>query len=330
MELAIRVSGLTKFYGDLLAVDHISFEVEEGEIFGLLGPNGAGKTTTIKMLTTLLRPSEGTAEVYGHDIQREPHEVRRVIGIVFQEPSLDLELTGRENMEFHARLYDVPKGEMKNRIEELLQLVELQDWADRLVRTYSGGMRRRLEIARSLLHHPKVLFLDEPTLGLDPQSRRHVWSYISRINEEEGMTIILTTHYMEEADQLCDRVAIIDKGRIVALDTPKRLKSIVGGDVLTLEVGSGAKRLVEAIRRRGLARNIQILRGQITLMERDGEVLIPLLLRLAEEIGISVNSVSLRKPSLDDVFLYFTGERIRSQAPEPMMMWRMRMMRRGR
>ncbi|MCD6479682.1 ATP-binding cassette domain-containing protein [Candidatus Bathyarchaeota archaeon] len=327
MELAIRVSGLTKFYGDLLAVDHISFEVEEGEIFGLLGPNGAGKTTTIKMLTTLLRPSEGAAEVYGHDIQREPHEVRRVIGIVFQEPSLDLELTGRENMEFHARLYDVPKGEMENRIEELLQLVELQDWADRLVRTYSGGMRRRLEIARSLLHHPKVLFLDEPTLGLDPQSRRHVWSYISRINEEEGMTIILTTHYMEEADQLCDRVAIIDKGRIVALDTPERLKSIVGGDVLTLEVGSGAKRLVEAIRRRGLARNIQILRGQITLMERDGEALIPVLLRLAEEVGISVNSVSLRKPSLDDVFLYFTGERIRPQGPEPMMMWRIRMMR---
>ncbi len=177
MVKAIRVSGLTKFYGDLLAVDHISFEVEEGEIFGLLGPNGAGKTTTIKMLTTLLRPSDGTAEVCGYDIRREPDAVRRVIGIVFQEPSLDLELTGRENMEFHARLYDVPKGEMDARIEELLQLVELQDWADRLVRAYSGGMRRRLEIARSLLHHPRVLFLDEPTLGLDPQSRRHVWSY---------------------------------------------------------------------------------------------------------------------------------------------------------
>ena len=259
MMKAIRVSGLTKFYGDLLAVDHISFEVEEGEIFGLLGPNGAGKTTTIKMLTTLLRPSDGTAEVCGYDIRREPDAVRRVIGIVFQEPSLDLELTGRENMEFHARLYDVPKGEMDARIEELLKLVELQDWADRLVRNYSGGMRRRLEIARSLLHHPRVLFLDEPTLGLDPQSRRHVWSYISRINREEGVTIILTTHYMEEADQLCDRVAIIDKGRIVALDTPEKLKGIVGGDVLTLEVGPEAKRLMEAIRRRGLARNIQMV-----------------------------------------------------------------------
>jgi len=322
---AIKVLGLTKFYGDLLAVDHINFEVERGEIFGLLGPNGAGKTTTIKMLTTLLKPSGGMAEVWGYNVQKEPNRVRNNIGIVFQEPSLDRELTGQENMEFHARLYDVPKDEMKARIEELLQLVELTEWKDKFVRTYSGGMRRRLEIARSLLHHPRVLFLDEPTLGLDPQSRRHVWDYISEVNKKEGVTIILTTHYMEEADQLCDRIAIIDKGKIVALDTPANLKNIVGGDVLSLEIGFGAKKLLQAVERRGLAEGAQIINGQLMLTANKGEALIPTLLKLAEEINVAVASVSLRKPSLDDVFLHFTGERIRVQGPESPMMMRRRM-----
>jgi len=328
-EYAIEVSNLTKRYGNLVAVDHINFQVKKGEVFGLLGPNGAGKTTTIKMLTTLLRPTEGSATVWGYDVQKEPGKVRKSIGIVFQDPSLDMDLTGRENMEFHARLYDVPDGEMKHRIDGVLQLVELSEWGDKLVQTYSGGMRRRLEIARSLLHHPEVLFLDEPTLGLDPQSRRHVWGYISEINKKEGVTIILTTHYMEEADQLCERIAIIDKGKIVALDAPSILKNVVGGDVLSLEVGPGAKKLLQIVEGQGIVERAETSNGQLVLTANHGEALIPSLLKLAEEVGVEVSSVSLRKPSLDDVFMHFTGERIRVQGPEPSMMQRrMGMMRR--
>ncbi|KYH42125.1 MAG: putative daunorubicin resistance ABC transporter, ATP-binding protein, partial [Candidatus Bathyarchaeota archaeon B63] len=216
LEIAVRTVGLTKRFGELIAVDHVSFEVRRGEIFGFLGPNGAGKTTTIRMLTTLLKPTEGTAEVWGHDILKERDAVRRSLGIVFQDPSLDDLLTGRENLEFHGRIYGIPKAERERRIKELLELAQLSERADDLVRTYSGGMRRRLEIARGLMHHPKVLFLDEPTLGLDPQTRRAVWSYIQRMNKDEEVTIFLTTHYMEEADHLCERIAIIDYGRIVA------------------------------------------------------------------------------------------------------------------
>ncbi len=231
----IEVKELTKvFDDDLTAVDRVSFTVEEGEIFGFLGPNGAGKTTTLNMLATILRPTSGTALVNGFDIHEDPDSVRRSIGFVFQDPTLDIDLTGRENLDFHGRLYGLTKKERRDRIKEILEVVQLTDRADALVKTYSGGMKRRLEIARGLLHYPKVLFLDEPTLGLDPQTRRAIWDYIIRLNQEKNVTIILTTHYTEEADHLCNRIQIIDFGKIVANDTPENLKDTLQGDVVGL------------------------------------------------------------------------------------------------
>jgi ABC-2 type transport system ATP-binding protein len=231
----IEVKGLTKIFdNNIRAVDGISFNVEEGEILGFLGPNGAGKTTTLNMLATLLRPTSGTATVNGYDILEEPDGVRRSIGFVFQDPTLDDELTGRENLEFHGRIYGLERDVRRRRIQEMLEVVQLTERVDDLVKTYSGGMKRRLEIARGLLHYPKVLFLDEPTLGLDPQTRRAIWEHIQRLNQEENVTIILTTHYTEEADYLCDRIQIIDLGKIVALDTPDKLKARLEGDIVNL------------------------------------------------------------------------------------------------
>jgi ABC-2 type transport system ATP-binding protein len=231
----IEVKELAKIFdGDVKAVDGISFNVKEGEILGFLGPNGAGKTTTLNMLSTLLRPTSGTATVNGHDILTEPDAVRRSIGYVFQDTTLDIELTGRENLDFHGRLYGLEKNMRQQRLKEVLELVQLTDRADNFVKTYSGGMKRRLEIARGLLHHPKVLFLDEPTLGLDPQTRRSIWEHIQRLNQEKNVTIILTTHYTEEADYLCKRILIIDFGKVVVLDTPDNLKARLEGDVVTL------------------------------------------------------------------------------------------------
>jgi len=231
----IEVDALTKVFNrQVRAVDGIDFDVEEGEILGFLGPNGAGKTTTLNMLSTLLKPTSGTATVNGYDIIEEPDAVRRSIGYVFQDPTLDLELTGRENLDFHGRLYGLNKDVREQRVDEILQLVQLADRADNLVKTYSGGMKRRLEIARGLLHHPKVLFLDEPTLGLDPQTRRSIWAHIQQLNQQKQVTIILTTHYTEEADYLCGRILIIDFGKIVALDTPDNLKARLEGDVVSL------------------------------------------------------------------------------------------------
>src|SRR5450756_19096 len=240
---AIETKDLVKRFEDVEAVKGINLEIEEGELFGLLGPNGAGKTTTISMLCTIVRPTSGSATIYGHDVRKESDTVRGLIGIVFQDPSLDDNLTGRENLDFHGRLYKVPRGEIAGRINDLLELVELSDKADVIVKKYSGGMKRRLEIARGLLHHPKVLFLDEPTLGLDPQTRRHIWEYIGRLNREKQITMILTTHYMDEADQLCDRIAIVDHGKIVAMDTPDNLKHDVGGDVVIMTVPNGGEQL---------------------------------------------------------------------------------------
>ena len=231
----IEVKNLSKtFNGNLKAVDNISFEVKQGEILGFLGPNGAGKTTTLNMLSTLLKPTSGTATVNGHDILKEPDQVRRSIGYVFQDTTLDIELTGRENLDFHGRLYGLDKNTRQQRIKELLELVKLTDRADSYVKTYSGGMKRRLEIARGLLHHPAVLFLDEPTLGLDTQTRRSIWDHIMHLNKEKNVTVMLTTHYTEEADFLCKRILIIDFGKIVELDTPDTLKAKLEGDVVTL------------------------------------------------------------------------------------------------
>lgn len=228
----ISVKNLTKKWGDLVAVDDISFEVQEGEIFAFLGPNGAGKTTTIKMLTTLLDPTSGAISLNGFDVIKDPRNTRKSFGIVFQDPSLDTELTAYENMEFHAVLYDVPRSVYEARIKELLDLVELTDRKDDLVKNFSGGMKRRLEIARGLLHHPRVLFLDEPTLGLDPQTRNHIWGYIKNLNEKEGITVFFTTHYMEEADRAAHRVAIIDHGKIVKEGTPESFKKETGTETL--------------------------------------------------------------------------------------------------
>jgi ABC-2 type transport system ATP-binding protein len=236
---AILIQGLTKRFGELTAVDNIDLNIKKGKLFGLLGANGAGKSTIIKMLTTMLKPTVGIARVWGHDVAKERKEVRSSIGVVFQDPAVDSMLTGRENLDFHGRMYGMDRPLRKERIKEVLDLVDLSEKADVKMQDYSGGMQRRLEIARGLMHYPHVLFLDEPTLGLDPQTRRHIWQYIRNMNKKKGVTVILTTHYMEEADYLCDRVAIIDNGRIVALDTPKNLQDMIGSDTISLDVQSG-------------------------------------------------------------------------------------------
>ncbi len=311
MKYSIEVYGLTKEFDSLIAVDHISFKVKSGEIFGLLGPNGAGKTTTIHMLTTLLKPTSGTAKVAGFDIIKERNEVRQNIGIVFQEPALDNRLTGRENLEFHAMMYGIEKGERERRIREVLELVELADKADVLVRNYSGGMKRRLEIARGLINKPKVLFLDEPTLGLDAQTRRHIWEYIEELRKETKVTILITTHYMEEADYLCDRVAIIDHGKIIALDTPAKLKDLVGGDVISLGVENLSKDFINSLEKARFVKDLKVHDNTISVTVMKGENKIPKIFNLARRKRVQIKYVSLRKPSLEDVFLHFTGRTMR-------------------
>ncbi len=309
--LAIETKNLSKEFNGLKAVDGISFNVNKGEIFGLLGPNGAGKTTTIKMLATLLDPTRGEAKVWGFDIKKQKNEVRNSIGIVFQEPALDNRLTGRENLDFHARLYSLDEEIRKKRIEEVLEIVELKDKADVIVENYSGGMQRRLEIARGFMHYPKVLFLDEPTLGLDTQTRHRIWDYILSLNKKEQTTIILTTHYMEEVDYLCQRIAIIDFGKIVALDTPSNLKNILGGDVISIETTLAEKAFL-AFQKLSWVKKITQHDGMIDLNCEHGEEKIPLLMEIDQkEAGFEIKSINLRKPTLEDVFLHFTGRTIR-------------------
>ncbi len=314
---AIRVDGLVKTFDGFTAVDGISFAVAEGELFGLLGPNGAGKTTTINMLATLLRPTSGRASVAGFDVAADRDDVRKSIGVVFQEPALDGKLTGRENLEFHTMMYGLGKAERARRIDEVLALVELADKAGTLVEKYSGGMKRRLEIARGLTHRPKVLFLDEPTLGLDAQTRRHIWEYIRKLNKEGGVTIILTTHYMEEADYLCGRIAIMDHGKFVAMDVPSRLKDTLGGDVVSLELDGDSTAFREALGREDWIKRSKLHEDVLSLTMERGERRIPELVMLAREKGVTVNGVNLRKPSLEDVFLHFTGRTIREQEASP-------------
>jgi len=304
-ENVIEVRGLTRRYGSLVAVDHVDFDVAAGEIFGFLGPNGAGKTTTISMLTTLLKPTEGTATVCGYDVVRRQADVRRSIGIVFQDPSLDEHLTAAENLEFHAALYGVPPAERRPRIATVLSMVELEDRADDLVERFSGGMKRRLEMARGLLHTPRVLFLDEPTLGLDPQTRRSIWDHVVRLRGETGVTVFMTTHYMDEAE-VCDRIAVMDHGRIVALDTPDGLRGGVGGDVVTAVVAEGSHDLARFARERGVTFSSD--GNQVRFEVTDGARFIP---QLVEDFRGAIESVSLRRPTLDDVFLKLTGHTIR-------------------
>ncbi|MFA4936049.1 MAG: ATP-binding cassette domain-containing protein [Candidatus Methanoperedens sp.] len=315
MLYAIETSGITKHFNEITAVNNVSISVKPGELFGLLGPNGAGKTTLINMLSTMTEPSGGSARVWDFDVQRQEDSVRQSIGVVFQDTTLDDRLTGRENLDLHGRLYGLDSRTRKKRIAEVLSLVELTDRADAIVKTYSGGMMRRLEIARGLMHHPHVLFLDEPTLGLDPQTRLHIWEYIKTLNKDEGVTIMLTTHYMEEADHLCNRIAIIDHGEIVALDTPEAMKNSLGGDVITLEIEKpdDMARLCEVYKKNGCANIVSQKKNEVFITVREGERQIPHVLALASDAGIPILSVSLRKPTLDDVFLHHTGRAIRDK-----------------
>jgi ABC-2 type transport system ATP-binding protein len=303
----IQASGLVKRYGELEAVKGIDLEVRAGEIFGFLGPNGAGKSTTISILCTLLSPTAGTARVAGIDVAFDPARVRQRIGLVFQDPSLDDQLTGRENLEFHAFIYSVPAAARRQRIDEMLALVQLADRADSQVKTYSGGMKRRLEIARGMLHQPQILFLDEPTLGLDPQTRRSIWTHLNELRSAKGVTIFMTTHYMDEAE-FCDRIAIIDQGKIVALGTPDELKAMVGGDVVTITSSrpDDAAKEIEAILGVTPSRDNGTLRMEVP----DGKAFVP---RLVRELSAPVDTVTMRRPSLDDVFLKLTGRAIRDE-----------------
>ncbi|KAF5428790.1 ABC-2 type transport system ATP-binding protein [Candidatus Methanomarinus sp.] len=318
--LAIETVNLTCRFEDLTAVDSLNLQIKKGELFGLLGPNGAGKTTLINMLSTMILPSEGHAKVWDLDVKKTPSQVRQNIGVVFQGFTLDDRLSGRENLDIHGRLYGLSKHMRKQRIREVLELVELQDKADVLVKTYSGGMMRRLEIARGLMHHPKVLFLDEPTLGLDPQTRNHIWNYIRCLNRDENVTIMLTTHYMEEADHLCNRIAIIDSGRIQALDTPENLKNSLGGDVVKLVVDNEeiASALCRLYIKNGCAGNVHWKKSSIFITIKDGAHQIPHILTIASGANINILSVDLHRPTLDDVFLSHTGRAIREEETSEM------------
>jgi ABC-2 type transport system ATP-binding protein len=314
---AIETRDLTKDYDGLKAVDSLSLEIREGELFGLLGPNGAGKTTTLKMLSTLIKPSGGSAAIGGFDISRDKDRVREHIGMVFQDISLDIELTGRENLDFHARMYGMSKELRQERMMRVLKLVALEEKADTFVKYYSGGMQRRLEIARGLMHFPKVLFLDEPTLGLDAQTRRVIWDYIKKLGKEENMTIILTTHYMDEADYLCDRVGIMDKGRIVAMGNPEVLKDKVGEDRISLEIKNPENISMERFRKLLWVKTASLRGSALELSAKGGEKRIPGLIEIARKDGVEVVSVSLRKPTLEDVFIHFTGRTIREAEVGP-------------
>lgn len=311
----ISVKGITKKFGELAAVDNVNLEINEGELFGLLGPNGAGKTTLISILSTLIQPTSGEATVCGHDVRREEAKVRRSIGIVFQDPSLDDELTGYENLDLHGRLYNLDAATRRTRIDEVLHLVELQDRSRDLVKIYSGGMRRRLEIARGLIHRPHVLFFDEPTLGLDPQTRRRIWNYIRELNQSLNMTMILTTHYMDEADQLCSRIGIVDHGKLVALDTPSGLKSRLGGDLLELEVAEPEAEFIELVSNSEDLADLYVEDHRLFLTVKRGESFIPWVFERAQAKGVEISSVSMRRPDLEDVFIQLTGRKIRDEGP---------------
>ena len=303
----VETRGLVKTYGKVEAVRGIDLTVQTGEVFGFLGPNGAGKSTTISILCTLLRPTGGQALVAGIDVTRDPGGVRGRIGLVFQDPSLDDQLTARENLEFHAFLYNVPRAERTSRIDGVLEMVELQDRASSQVKTFSGGMKRRLEIARGILHYPQVLFLDEPTLGLDPQTRSRIWAYLHDLRKREDITIFMTTHYMDEAEY-CDRIAIIDRGQIIALGTPDELKAKVGGDVVTIATREPAA-AVDQIRQ-AFELEPTVDRDRVRVEVADGAAFVP---RLVRELTVPLATVTLSRPTLDDVFLKLTGKAIRDE-----------------
>jgi len=302
---AIEVTDLVKSYGDVEAVRGVSFTVPRGEVFGFLGPNGAGKSTTINMLCTLARPTSGAARVGGYDVTTERDDVRRHIGLVFQDQTLDGHLTAAQNLRMHAELYGIDPGVVGERMRQMLEMVDLWDRRDQQVQTFSGGMRRRLEIARGLLHSPRVLFLDEPTIGLDPQTRSSIWRYIGALQQTEGTTIFMTTHYMDEAE-FCDRIAIMDRGEIVVLDTPEALKASVGADRVVLGTADNDAALAALRERFGV--DASIAERAVTFHVEAGEAFVP---RLFAELGVAITSVAVSRPTLDDVFMRHTGSTIR-------------------
>jgi ABC-2 type transport system ATP-binding protein len=309
---AIIAEGISKTYGGTVhAVDTVSFTVREGEAYGFLGPNGAGKTTTVNMLTALLAPSGGHAVVDGVDVFRHPEVIMRRIGLVFQETTSDGDLTGRENLELAADLFDVPRKEVPGRVDGLLERMQIGEAADRLAKTYSGGMRRRLELAVGIIHAPRVLFLDEPTLGLDPQGRAGFWKYVQELRREHGMTVFVTTHYLDEADTICDRIGIIDHGHLVASGTPSELKDRLGGDIVTLRPTRADPAVEAALKAVPGVLSLTAQEGSYRVKCLKGEELIPVLVQRLTEGGFGVAAISLKRPSLDEVFLEFTGREFR-------------------
>jgi len=309
---SIELKSLTKSFGDVIAVNDISLSVKNGEIFGFLGPNGAGKSTTIMILTTLLKPTSGQALISGFDVMTNAKQVRENIGYVQQETTVDEYLTGRENLLLQAKLNHIPKNEINKRIDELLELIELSEKQDKPVGTYSGGMRKRLDIAGGLLHRPKVLFLDEPTVGLDIQTRRKIWEYIKKIHDEYEMTIFLTTHYMEEADKLCDRIGIIDGGKIQVIDSPENMKKAMGNEVISIILeGKDRNSFLSEIKKIEFVNKINEDESKITLFASNGTEVIPKIFQISSELNIKITSISLTQPTLDDVFISYTGHEIR-------------------
>ena len=310
---SIETISLTKSFGNVVAVNDVSFSVEIGEIFGFLGPNGAGKSTTMMILTTLLKPTSGKALVSGYDVTNNPKQVRKSIGFVQQETTVDEYLTGRENLILQARLNHIPKEEIDQRIDEVLDLIELTDKQHESVVTYSGGMRKRLDIAGGLLHRPKVLFLDEPTVGLDIQTRRKIWEYIKKIHDEYEMTIFLTTHYMEEADQLCDRIGIIDDGKIQIIDSPQNMKNALGNEVITITTQDTKNNtsFLSELKKIELIKKLNMDDSKITLFASNGTEVIPKVFQISSLLDVKISSIALTQPTLDDVFISYTGHEIR-------------------
>ena len=316
---AIKVDSLSKQFQKFKALDNISFQIEEGEIFGFLGPNGAGKSTTMMILTTLLKPTSGNASVQGFDVVTQAKKVRENIGFVQQEIGVDEYLTGRENLIFQSRISQMPKEKVQSRIDEVISLVELEEKQNEAAITYSGGMRKRLDIACGLLHRPKVLFLDEPTVGLDIQTRRKIWEYIRKIHKEFEMTLFVSTHYMEEADKLCDRVGIIDYGKIQVIDTPETMKNAMGNDTVSFSLMDGIARQDELINRIEQIEFVnQVIRkqGEIIIKSSQCSEVIPKIFQTTSEMNIEINSLSLNKPTLDDVFISYTGHNLRDDTTQ--------------
>lgn len=306
----IEIKNLTRKFKKNIAINNISLNIKQGEVFGLLGPNGAGKTTLISMLSTILLPTKGEVKINDLDLKKDSKKIRSIIGLVFQESILDEELSAYDNLDIHARLYKIPKEKRKKKIKELLKLVSLEKIADNKISTFSGGMKRKIELIRGLVSEPKILFLDEPTLGLDPGARRAIWNYIRELNKKKGLTIILTTHYMDEADLLCDRVGIINKGKFNIIDTPEKLKKSLKGDVIEIKTNKFSKEFLKSIKKFKFVKDTEVIDNSLRLYVTNGEEKIEKVIDILKSNKIKIKSIMLKKPTLEDVFLHFTGEKL--------------------